>query len=106
MHSHWVLFALASAVFAALTAIFGKLGVIGLNSNLATLVRTIVILGVIAGIVTLRGEWQAPGAIGARSWLFLVLSGIATGLSCCATTARCNWGRSAAWRRSTSSAWR
>ena len=81
MNNNWVLFALASAVFAALTAIFGKLGVVGLNSNLATFIRTIVILGVIAGIVTLRGEWQAPGRIGARSWLFLVLSGVATGLS-------------------------
>lgn len=81
MNSNWVMFALASAGFAALTAIFGKLGVVGLNSNLATLIRTVVILGVIAGIISLRGEWQAPGQIGARSWLFLVLSGIATGLS-------------------------
>lgn len=81
MIANWVWFALASAGFAALTAIFGKLGVVGLNSNLATLIRTIVILAVIAGIVTLRGEWQRPGQIGARSWVFLVLSGIATGLS-------------------------
>lgn len=81
MMSNWVLFALASAVFAALTAIFGKLGVVGLNSNLATLIRTVVILAVIAAIVSARGEWQAPGRIGARSWVFLILSGIATGLS-------------------------
>ncbi len=79
--SNWVLFALASAVFAALTALFGKLGVMGLNSNLATFIRTIVILAVIAGIVTLRGEWQNPAGISARSWLFLVLSALATGLS-------------------------
>lgn len=81
MNSNWILFSLGSAVFAALTAIFGKIGVAGLNSNLATLIRTIVILGVIAGIVTLRGEWQHPGQVSGRSWCFLVLSGIATGLS-------------------------
>jgi transporter family protein len=81
MNSNWILFALASAVFAALTAIFGKLGVTGMNANLATFIRTIVILGVVAGIVTLRGEWRAPTAIGLRSWVFLVLSGVATGLS-------------------------
>lgn len=79
--SNWVVFALASALFAALTALFGKLGVIGLNSNLATFIRTVVILLVVAGIVSLRGEWQNPSSISARSWLFLVLSALATGLS-------------------------
>jgi len=79
--SNWVLFALGSAFFAALTAVFGKLGVSGLNSNVATFIRTIVILAVIAGIVTLRGEWQNPAAISVRSWVFLVLSALATGLS-------------------------
>ena len=79
--SSWVLFALGSAFFAALTAIFGKLGVTGLNSNVATFIRTIVILFVTAGIISLRGEWQKPASIAANSWLFLVLSGIATGLS-------------------------
>lgn len=79
--SNWITFALASAVFAALTALFGKLGVVGLNSNLATFIRTVVILAVIGGIVSLRGEWQNPSSISARSWLFLVLSAIATGLS-------------------------
>jgi bacterial/archaeal transporter family protein len=77
----WVWFALGSAFFAALTALFGKLGVTGLNSNMATLIRTVVILFVTAAIVSLRAEWQRPGGISARSWLFLVLSGIATGLS-------------------------
>ncbi len=77
----WQLFALASAFFAGLTAIFGKLGVAGLNSNLATLIRTVVILALTAAIVTVRGEWQAPRAIDARSVLFLVLSAVATGLS-------------------------
>lgn len=81
MNNNWVLFALGSAFFAALTAIFGKLGVTGLSSNLATLIRTVVILAVIAAIISLRGEWRSPGAISARSWLYLVLSGVATGLS-------------------------
>jgi len=78
---NWALFALGSAFFAALTAIFGKLGVAGLNSNLATLIRTVVIIFVTAGIISLRGEWQKPGAVAPSSWLFLALSGIATGLS-------------------------
>lgn len=77
----WQLFALASAFFAGLTAIFGKLGVAGLNSNLATFIRTIVILLVCAAIVTWRREWGWPRGAEARPVLFLVLSGVATGLS-------------------------
>jgi len=78
---NWIWFALGSAFFAALTAIFGKLGVVGVNSNVATFIRTIVILFVTAGILSLRAEWQKPNTISTYSWLFLVLSGIATGLS-------------------------
>lgn len=77
----WQGFALASAFFAGLTAILGKLGVEGLNSNLATLIRTVVILFVTALVVTTRGEWQMPRNLAARPVLFLVLSGVATGLS-------------------------
>lgn len=77
----WLAFALAAAVFAALTALFGKLGVEGINSNLATFIRTVVILIVTAGIVSLRGDWMRPEGLPTRSWAFLVLSGIATGLS-------------------------
>lgn len=77
----WQGFALASAFFAGLTAILGKLGVEGLNSNLATLIRTVVILFVTALVVTMRGEWQMPRNLAARPVLFLVLSGVATGLS-------------------------
>jgi transporter family protein len=76
-----MVFALGSAFFAALTAIFGKLGVTGLNSNVATFIRTIVILVVTFAIISLRNEWQKPTSISTSSWLFLVLSGIATGLS-------------------------
>lgn len=59
----------------------GKIGVAGVSSNLATFIRTVVILGVTAAILTWREEWRAPTEIHAKTWLFLVLSGIATGLS-------------------------
>ena len=81
LRDSWLLFALGSACFAALTAIFGKLGVAGINSNLATFIRTVVILGVTAAILSLRGEWAKPSGLPWHSWLFLVLSGVATGLS-------------------------
>ncbi|MGA0588400.1 EamA family transporter [Dyella sp. KRB-257] len=81
LRDSWLLFALGSAFFAALTALFGKLGVAGINSNLATFIRTVVILLVTAGILSLRGEWARPSGLPWHSWLFLVLSGIATGLS-------------------------
>jgi transporter family protein len=77
----WQLFAFGSAFFAALTAIFGKLGVMELNSNVATFIRTVVILIVISAMLTLRQEWQSPRAVSAYGAAFLVLSGIATGLS-------------------------
>jgi bacterial/archaeal transporter family protein len=77
----WLLFALGSAFFAALTALFGKLGVAGINSNLATFIRTLVILGVTAGILSFRAEWIKPSGLPWHSWMFLVLSGVATGLS-------------------------
>ena len=79
--SSWQVFALGSAFFAGLTAIFGKFGVAGMNSNFATFIRTVIILFVIAGIVSLRGEWQKPTLVSSSNWLFLVLSAIATGLS-------------------------
>ncbi|VVE34297.1 MULTISPECIES: EamA family transporter [Pandoraea] len=77
----WQLFALGSAFFAALTAIFGKLGVAQVNSNMATLIRTVIIFAVTLAIVGMRGEWQRPTSLTANTWLFLVLSGVATGLS-------------------------
>jgi transporter family protein len=81
LRSSWVQFALGSAFFAGLTAVFGKIGVAGINSNLATFIRTLVILAVTAAILSLRQEWQPDAPIQPRTWLFLVLSGIATGLS-------------------------
>ena len=79
--SGWLWFALASALFAGLTAILGKIGVGGINSNLATLIRTCVILLFTAGLIQARGEWSGLRDAGARTWVFLVLSGLATGAS-------------------------
>ena len=78
---NWVGFAIGSAFFAGLTAILGKLGVEGLNSNLATFIRTVVILFVVIAIITMRNEWQLPQHIAAKPVVLLVLSGVATGLS-------------------------
>lgn len=77
----WRLWALASAAFAALTAIFGKIGVEGVNSDFATLIRTVVILAVLTAIVAATRQWQPLGAVSGRTWLFLILSGLATGAS-------------------------
>jgi transporter family protein len=77
----WVMYAAGSAIFAALTALFGKLGVTGINSNMATLIRTAVILLLTAVLVFARSEWQAPNLVPRNSWLWLVLSGVASGLS-------------------------
>src|SRR4051812_22994739 len=77
----WQIFALGSAFFAALTAIFGKVGVAGVPSDLATFIRTVIIVFVTAAVVTLRGEWMRPAEIGGRTYIFLALSAVATGLS-------------------------
>jgi bacterial/archaeal transporter family protein len=77
----WRAYAALSALFAALTAIFGKLGVAEINSDLATFLRTVVILTLCACIVTARGAWQTPAGLPARGITFLILSGLATGLS-------------------------
>jgi transporter family protein len=71
----WQFWAVQSATFAALTAIFAKVGVEAVNSDFATLVQTIVILLVLAVILTAAGEWQGPVAISGRTYLFMVLSG-------------------------------
>ena len=77
----WRVFALGSAFFAALTAIFGKVGVSEINSDLATFLRTLVILVLAALIIFARHEWQRPDTLSVKGVIFLVLSGIATGLS-------------------------
>ncbi len=77
----WWIFALLSAFFAALTTVFAKVGVESVSSNLATAIRTVVILLVAWGIVWAKGEWQGWADISQKTLLFLVLSGLATGLS-------------------------
>ena len=77
----WFTWALLSAVFAALTAVFAKVGVEGIDSDLATLVRTLVIVPVVLALVWGTGKWANPLAIAPRTWLFLGLSGLATGAS-------------------------
>ena len=79
--SLWVVYALLSALFAALTSILAKVGINGVDSNLATAIRTVVVLVMAWGLVFMTGVQKQISNIGARSWLFLVLSGIATGLS-------------------------
>jgi bacterial/archaeal transporter family protein len=81
MNFDWKAYAGLSALFAALTAIFGKIGVSEINSDLATFLRTIVVLAVSALIVSARSEWQSPYSLAPKAVAFLTLSGIATGLS-------------------------
>ena len=77
----WALFALLSAVFAALTGILAKIGMEGINSNLATAIRTVVVLVMAWGLVFLTGKQAGIADITTRGWVFLALSGVATGLS-------------------------
>jgi transporter family protein len=77
----WQVWALLSAVFAALTAIFAKIGVEDINSDLATLIRTVVVLFSLALILFATGQFSQTGPISTKSWIFLVLSGLGTGAS-------------------------
>lgn len=77
----WFVFALLSAIFAALTSILAKIGIEGVNSNLATAVRTVVVVLMAWGMVFLTNAQGGISGIGRKSWLFLVLSGLATGAS-------------------------
>ena len=77
----WFLFALLSAVFAALTSILAKIGIEGVNSNLATAIRTVVVVFMSWGMVFLTNAQSGIGDISKKSWLFLILSGLATGAS-------------------------
>jgi transporter family protein len=81
MFESWQFWALLSAAFAALTAILAKVGVENVNSDFATFVRTLVILGVVAAILMATGQWQSPSSVSTRTYVFLVLSGLATGAS-------------------------
>lgn len=77
----WLVFALLSAVFAALTSILAKIGIDGVNSNLATAIRTVVVVFMAWGMVFLTHAQKGISQIGRRSWVFLILSGLATGAS-------------------------
>lgn len=77
----WAIFAVLSAVFAALTSILAKVGIEGVNSNLATALRTVVVLAMAWGMVFLTGAQGGVFSISRKSWIFLVLSGLATGAS-------------------------
>jgi bacterial/archaeal transporter family protein len=79
--SSWQVWAVLSAVFAALTAIFAKVGVEGINSDLATLIRTAIVLITLSLILFATGQLTSPGAVSPKSWLFLVLSALGTGAS-------------------------
>jgi len=79
--STWFYWALFAAVFAALTAIFAKIGIQGVDSDLATLIRTAVIIVVLSAFVWFAGKWSNPLALSPKTWLFLGLSGLATGAS-------------------------
>lgn len=77
----WFLFALLSAVFAALTSILAKIGINGVNSNLATAIRTVVVVFMAWGMVFLTNAQSGISEISKKSWMFLILSGLATGAS-------------------------
>lgn len=77
----WLVFALLSAIFAALTSILAKIGINGVNSNLATAIRTVVVVGMAWGMVFLTHAQNGLSEISRKSWLFLILSGLATGAS-------------------------
>jgi bacterial/archaeal transporter family protein len=77
----WFFWAIMSAVFAALTAIFAKVGIQGIDSDFATLVRTSIVIVVLCAFVVLTGKWSNPFSLSSKTWLFLTLSGLATGAS-------------------------
>ncbi|MCM1186953.1 MAG: EamA family transporter [Lachnoclostridium sp.] len=77
----WIVFAMLSAIFAALTSILAKIGIEGVNSNLATAIRTVVVVAMAWGMVFLTHAQQGLSDISRKSWLFLILSGLATGAS-------------------------
>ena len=79
--TNWFYWAILSAVFAALTATFAKIGIQGVDSDLATLIRTAIVIVVLSAFVAYTGKWANPFELSAKTWLFLGLSGLATGAS-------------------------
>ena len=81
LSENWLFWAVLSAIFAALTAIFAKIGVADIDSNFATFIRTIVVIAAMAAILSVTGGWQSPSEISTRTYVFLLLSGLGTGAS-------------------------
>lgn len=81
MTQTWIYWALAAAIFAALTAVFAKMGLQGIDSDFATFIRTIIILIALIAFLTYTGKWQPFGSLTGKNWTFLILSGLATGAS-------------------------
>ncbi len=81
LSTYWQFWAVLSALFAALTAIFAKVGIENVNSDFATFIRTVIILVTLALILLATGQFQSPGSISGRTYFFLLLSGLATGAS-------------------------
>lgn len=81
MSQEWLYWALASALFASLTAIFAKVGLQGIDSDFATFIRTIVIIFALVAFLTYSGKWQSLASLTSKNWTFLILSGLATGAS-------------------------
>ena len=79
--NQWMAWALLSAIFAAITAILAKIGIRGVDTDLATLIRTAIIMMVLIAFVWGTGKWQNPFELSAKTWIFLSLSGLATGAS-------------------------
>lgn len=77
----WLFWAMASACFAALTAVFAKVGLQGVDSDFATFIRTLVIIVALALFLTYAGKWQDVSSLNRKNWIFLILSGLATGAS-------------------------
>ena len=81
IYESWQFWAALSACFAALTAIFAKIGIENVGSDLATFIRTLVIVAALAAFLTATDQWRSPASLSSRTYLFLVLSGLATGAS-------------------------
>ena len=102
LSASWQFWALVAAVFAALTAIFAKIGISDIDSDLATFIRTCVIMLVLGAILTAMGKWRQPQSIPLKTWIFLGLLGLATGASWLALFfGRCSSAMPRGWRRST-----
>ena len=101
----WAIFAILSAVFAALTSILAKVGIDGVNSNLATAIRTMVVVVMAWGMVFLTHAQSGLSEISRKSWIFLVLSGLATGASWLCYYRALQMARHPRWYRSISFQW-